>query len=162
MAESLSGPGAVASVCETTFTSVRSQPCSQGRFSRSKKLKRRRTAAKPLTWRSGLVPRRPRTFERLEDRLMLTTLVVNNPTDTAVAAELLPAAGRGPGQPRCGRRHGDTITFDSSLGSKTITLTQGQLVLSGAGAGTITIDGSSPSTPLTISGGGDGPYLPDR
>ncbi len=31
--------------------------------------------------------RRPR-FERLEDRLMLTTLVVNNPTDTAVAAEL--------------------------------------------------------------------------
>ena len=41
----------------------------------------------------------------------------------------------------------------SSLGSHTISLTQGQLELNGAGAGTITIDGSSPSTPITLTGG---------
>jgi hypothetical protein len=53
----------------------------------------------------------------------------------------------------------DTINFDSSLAGATITLTQGPLVLSGvsgatgyAGGGTITIDGSSLSTPITISG----------
>ena len=46
-----------------------------------------------------------------------------------------------------------TITFDPSLAGQTITLAQGQLELSGAGAGTITIDGSSLSQPITISGG---------
>src|SRR5207237_686641 len=44
-------------------------------------------------------------------------------------------------------------TFDPSLAGQTITLAQGQLELRGAGAGTITIDGSSLSQPITISGG---------
>ncbi len=46
----------------------------------------------------------------------------------------------------------DTINFDSSLGGQTIQLTQGSLELSGAGAGTITIDGSEPSSPITLVG----------
>ena len=87
---------------------------------------------------------------------MLTILVVNNPTDTAVAAELSLRQAVVQANTDAAAGTSDTITFDPSLGSHTITLTQGQLELSGAGAGTITIDGSSPSTPLTISGGGAG------
>ena len=121
-------------------------------FSRSRKLKRRRTAAKPLAWRSGLVPRRPRTFERLEDRLMLTTLVVNNPTDSTLAAELSLRQAVAQANTDAAAGTSDTITFDPSLGSGTITLAS-DLELSGAGTGTITIDGSSPSTPLTIEAG---------
>jgi N-acetylneuraminic acid mutarotase len=44
-----------------------------------------------------------------------------------------------------------TIKFDPTLAGATIVLGQGQLKLSGAG-GTITIDGSSLSTPVTVSG----------
>jgi hypothetical protein len=46
----------------------------------------------------------------------------------------------------------DVLLFAASLAGSTITLTQGQLELSGAGAGTITIDGSGLSSPLTLSG----------
>jgi hypothetical protein len=47
----------------------------------------------------------------------------------------------------------DTINFDSSLAGATITLTQGQLELKGAGGGgTITIDASNLSSPIAISG----------
>ena len=77
-----------------------------------------------MTWRSGLVLRRPRTFERLEDRLMLTTLVVNNPTDTAVAAELSLRQAVAQANLDAAAGTSDTITFDSSLGSQTITLTK--------------------------------------
>jgi hypothetical protein len=45
-----------------------------------------------------------------------------------------------------------TITFDPSLAGATITLAQGQLELSGAGGGKITIDGSGLSSPITIDG----------
>ena len=87
---------------------------------------------------------------------MLTTLVVNNPTDTAVAAELSLRQAVAQANTDAAAGTSDTITFDPSLGSHTITLTQGQLELKGAGSGTITIDGSSPSTPLTIDGGSAG------
>jgi hypothetical protein len=43
----------------------------------------------------------------------------------------------------------DTITFNSSLNGDTITLTQGVLTLSGAGSGTITINGGNE---ITVSG----------
>ncbi len=46
----------------------------------------------------------------------------------------------------------DTIVFDPSLSGGTITLAQGDLELSGAGGGTITIDGSSLTAPLAVSG----------
>src|SRR5208282_4963762 len=93
-------------------------------------------------------------MERLEDRLMLTTLVVNNPTDSVVAAELSLRQAVAQANTDAAAGVSDTITFDPSLGGQTITLTQGQLELSGAGTGTITIDGSSPSMPITISGQG--------
>jgi streptogramin lyase len=44
------------------------------------------------------------------------------------------------------------INFDATLAGATIVLTQGQLELSGAGGGLITIDGSSLTSPITISG----------
>src|SRR5262249_13950296 len=44
------------------------------------------------------------------------------------------------------------IIFDPSLAGSTITLVQGQLLLSSPGAGIVTIDGTSLSTPVTISG----------
>jgi hypothetical protein len=46
----------------------------------------------------------------------------------------------------------DTITFASSLAGQTITLSNGQLELSGAGGGRITLDGRGLSSPLTVSG----------
>lgn len=46
----------------------------------------------------------------------------------------------------------DTINFASNLAGATITLTQGQLELSGAGGGMIAIDGHNLSSPITISG----------
>ena len=90
-------------------------------------------------------------MERLEERLLLTTLLVNNPADAAVAGELSLRQAVAQANSDAVKGTSDTITFDPSLGSQTITLTQGQLELSGAGTGTITIDGSSRSTPLTIS-----------
>ena len=82
---------------------------------------------------------------------MLSTLLVNNPTDAHVGNEtsLREAVVQASTDAAAGKS--DTIAFDARLGSSTINLTQGQLELSGAGAGTITIDGSSPSTPITVS-----------
>src|SRR5262249_53315923 len=50
----------------------------------------------------------------------------------------------------------DTIVFDSSLAGEKILLTQGQLEVSGTGTGTITIDASSLSSPITIDALGTG------
>jgi RHS repeat-associated protein len=83
---------------------------------------------------------------------MLSVLVVNNDTDAPVANELSLRQAVAQANTDAAAGISDTIDFDPSLGSSTIVLTQGQLELSGAGTGTITIDGSSPSTPITISG----------
>ena len=92
---------------------------------------------------------------------MLTTLLVSNPLDTAVAAELSLRQAVAQANLDAAAGTSDTIAFDASLGSQTITLTQGQLELNGAGTGTITIDGSSSSSPLTINGDYR-PHFPDR
>ena len=89
--------------------------------------------------------------EQLEDRTMLSVLVVNNGTDAPVSNELSLRQAIVLANADATAGTSDTIAFDSSLGSSTINLTQGQLELSGAGAGTITIDGSSPSTPVTLN-----------
>ncbi len=83
---------------------------------------------------------------------MLAVLTVNNPTDTAVANELSLRQAVTQANLDAAAGTSDTIDFDPSLGGQTIQLTQGQLELSGAGAGTITIDGSAPSTPITLVG----------
>ncbi len=108
---------------------------------------------RPVTIRNSRRARRTflRPFvQQLEDRVMLSTLIVNNPTDAHVANETSLREAIVLANTDAAAGTSDTITFDASLGSHTITLTQGQLELSGAGAGTITIDGSSPSTPVTL------------
>jgi hypothetical protein len=83
---------------------------------------------------------------------MLTALLVNNGTDAHVPGEtsLREAVAQANTDAVAGTS--DTINFDPSLAGTTILLTQGQLEPSGAGTGTITIDASSLSNPVTISG----------
>ena len=82
---------------------------------------------------------------------MLSVLVVNNGTDAPVSNELSLRQAIALANADATAGTSDTITFDPSLGSSTIYLTLGQLELSGTGAGTITIDGSSPSTPVILN-----------
>ncbi len=103
--------------------------------------------------RSGSRPRcrdfRPRA-EVLEDRTLLSILVTN-PSDLAgQTGTLRDAVAMANADAAAGRSN--TITFAANLAGATITLAQGQLELSGAGGGTITIDGSGLSSPVTISG----------
>ena len=93
---------------------------------------------------------------------MLSVLVVNNGTDAPVSNELSLRQAIALANADAAAGISDTIAFDASLGSSTIKLTQGQLELSGAGAGTITIDGSSPSTPIALSAAARPPRLCDR
>ena len=86
---------------------------------------------------------------------MLSVLVVNNGTDAPVSNELSLRQAIALANADAAAGTSDTITFDPSLGSSTINLTQGQLELSGAGTGTITIDGSSPSTPIALKAAAD-------
>ncbi|MGA2706193.1 MAG: choice-of-anchor Q domain-containing protein [Isosphaeraceae bacterium] len=81
---------------------------------------------------------------------MLSVLVVTNGTDAPVSNELSLRQAIAQANTDAAAGTSDTISFDPSLGGDTIALTQGQLELSGAGTGTITIDGSSPSTPVTL------------
>jgi uncharacterized membrane protein len=112
-----------------------------------RRLLRRRTY-RPFRRR---LSRRLRLFlEPLEDRIMPATLVVNNPTDAHVGNELSLREAIAQANTDATAGTSDTIVFESSLGSHTIAL-QSQLELSGAGAGVITVDGSSPSTPITLS-----------
>src|SRR5437588_12630932 len=80
---------------------------------------------------------RPR-LERLEDRLAPAVLIVSSSLDDSGAGTLrtlLAAANADAAQGLS-----DTIVFDASLAGATVVLTQGELRLSGAGGGTITID----------------------
>lgn len=101
-------------------------------------LLRRRSAAKA----------RLRQFEPLEERRLLAVLTVNNPTDTAVTGELSLRQAVAQANLDAAAGQSDTIAFAASLGSQTISLTQGSLELTGAGGGTITLDGSAPASPL--------------
>ena len=90
------------------------------------------------------------TLMALEDRRLLSTIVVNNPTDTPVAGQIdlrqaIVQANTNGGT--------ETITFDKTVFKtpQTITLTGTQLELSDT-TGTETITG--PAAGVTVSGGG--------
>lgn len=100
-------------------------------------------------------------LQQLEDRVMLSTLLVNNLTDAPMAHETSLREAIVQANTDAAAGISDTIAFDASLGSSTIKLTQGPLELSGAGTGTITIDGSSPSTPIALSAVGSSVFLID-
>ncbi len=80
----------------------------------------------------------------------MSVLVVTNPTDSVVNHELSLRQAVVQANADAAAGTSDTITFDPSLGGHTINISQGQLELSGAGTGTITINGSSPSIPVTL------------
>ena len=90
------------------------------------------------------------TLMALEDRRLLSMIVVNNATDTPVMGEIDLRQAIGMANTDGG---GDTITFDPTVFSspKTITLGGSQLELTGT-TGTTTITG--PAGGVTISGGG--------
>ncbi len=83
----------------------------------------------------------------------MSTLLVNNPLDAAVANELSLRQAVVAADTDAAAGISDTIVIDPSLGGASISLSQGPLELSGTSSATITIDGSSPSMPLTIDGG---------
>jgi hypothetical protein len=89
-------------------------------------------------------------LELLEARLAPAALTVTSTLDDGSAGTLRAAIAQANTDATNGIS--DIINFDSSLSGATIVLAQGQLELSGAGGGTITIDGSSLSNQLTISG----------
>jgi hypothetical protein len=93
--------------------------------------------------------RRQLNLEQLEDRVTPATIAVTNTLDDGSAGSLRAAIVQANSDAANGVS--DTIQFNSSLASATIVLSQGQLELRSAG-GTITIDGSALSTPVTISG----------
>jgi hypothetical protein len=90
------------------------------------------------------------TLVALEDRRLLSTFVVNNPTDTPVAGETDLRQAIASANATTGA---NTITFDSTVFAtpQTITLGGTQLELSNT-SGTQTITG--PSAGVTVSGGG--------
>ena len=86
----------------------------------------------------------------LEERTLLSSIVVNNPTDTPVVGQIDLRQAIGQANMNGGA---ETINFDSTVFStpQTITLTGGQLELSDT-TGTETITG--PAAGVTVSGGG--------
>ncbi|HXY35854.1 MAG TPA: hypothetical protein VEI07_16590, partial [Planctomycetaceae bacterium] len=95
----------------------------------------------------------------LEDRVMLSAILVTNGTDSHVANELSLREAVAEANADAAAGTSDTIGFDPSLSGATIVLTQGDLELSGAGGGTITIDASNVSQPVTISGNSASPVF---
>ena len=94
------------------------------------------------------------SLESLEPRAMLATITVNTASDAEmhVGTSLRDAIATANTDAASGVS--DTINFDAGLSGATITLQQGQLLLSGAGGGKITIDGSALASHITISGNG--------
>lgn len=105
-------------------------------------------------------------YGALENRLALTTFVVNTTVDDGSGAmdgmislrEAIIAANTNAafGDAPAGAASGDTIRFDSSLNGSTLTLTQGQLVISDdlqiqGGQQNITIDGNGNSRIFLVS-----------
>src|SRR5271165_2622486 len=73
---------------------------------------------------------RPR-LEPLEDRLVLSNLLVNNPTDAHVNNQLSLREALAQANADAAAGTADTITFAAGLAGQTISLTQGQLEVSG-------------------------------
>ncbi len=105
--------------------------------------RRQQTLRKPARQGRSFVPR----LELLEDRTVLSTLIVTNPADSgdgSLRAILALASS------------GDTITFDPSLAGQTITLTSGELVIDksldieGLGADQLTVSGNDASRVFDI------------
>ena len=122
------------------WLSGRAQPKGAGRATGKP---RRRSAAR----RPSFVPR----LEGLEDRTVLSTLLVTSGADDGSSGTLRAVLAAA--------KAGDTITFAPSLDGQTITLTQGQLTVSqnldieGPGAGQLTVSGNSATRVFEISGG---------
>jgi predicted outer membrane repeat protein len=89
-------------------------------------------------------------LELLETRLAPATLTITSTLDDGSAGTLRAAIVQANTDAANGVS--DTVNFSSSLSGATVVLTQGQLELSGGGGGTITIDGSSVSSQVTITG----------
>ena len=91
------------------------------------------------------------TLMALEDRRLLSTIVVNNPTDTPVTGEIDLRQAIGQANTNGGA---ETITFDKTVFKtpQTITLNGTQLELSDT-TGTETITG--PKAGVTVNGGGN-------
>ena len=102
------------------------------------------TAERRLRWRM-----RP-TLMELEDRRLLSTIVVNNPTDTPVVGHIDLRQAISQANTNAGS---ETITFDKTVfkTSQTINLTGGQLELSDT-TGKVTIVG--PPAGVTVNAGG--------
>src|SRR6516165_8216654 len=109
----------------------------------------------PRSRSQGTVDRRQRwrmrpTLMALEDRKLLSTIVVNNPTDTPIAGQIDLREAISQAIMNGGN---ETITFDKTAFKtpQTITLNGTQLELSDT-TGTVTITG--PKAGVTVSGGG--------
>jgi predicted outer membrane repeat protein len=111
-------------------------------FGQRKSRTRHQTSQRPARFRPRL--------EALEDRLAPAQLLVTSSLDDSSPNTL--RAVLTTANVDAANGISDTIIFDPGLAGAAITLTQGQLGLTGAGSAKITIDGSSLSTPITISG----------
>jgi hypothetical protein len=89
-------------------------------------------------------------LEILEDRTVPSTLLVTNTLDDGSSGSLRAAVIQADADAAAGTS--DTINFDANLAGATIVLTQGQLELSGTSNATITIDATSLTSPVIISG----------
>ncbi len=96
--------------------------------------------------------RRRLYLESLEQRTLLATITVTTASDAVSHSGISLRDALVTANADAAIGVSDTINFNSSLSGATITLEQGQLELSGAGGGKITIDGSSLSSRLTVSG----------
>lgn len=120
-----------------------------GRWSQSIRPVPRKSPSAARTSKGSLRQFVPR-LELLEDRTVLSTLIVTNANDS------------GPGSLRDtlgSANNGDTITFASNLAGQTIALTSGQLVVStnvdieGLGASQLAVSGSGLSRVFAVNNG---------
>jgi hypothetical protein len=116
------------------------------RPARFRRESRRRSGSCRLHW--------PLRLEWLEDRSLPTTLTVTTASDVAGHAGTSLRDAVSQANKDAGAGVSDTIVFASSLAGATITLTQGQLELSGhaANGAMITMDGSSLGQAVTVNG----------
>jgi hypothetical protein len=114
---------------------------------RASSRRRQQPHLKPAHRGRSFVPR----LERLEDRTVLSTWTVANPSDSGDGSLRAVIAGA---------QSGDQIVFDGSLQGQTIILTSGPLAITqsldieGPGADQLAVSGNDTSRVFDISGGG--------